>query len=83
MLDYLKDIDKNFTQSTYNIISNNCNHFTNDICFFLTGKPIPDYVLNQHKELISTPIGKMIMPMLEQMNVPQMIEGKNNNSKKK
>lgn len=30
--------------NTYNLISKNCNHFTDDVCKNLTGKPIPGWV---------------------------------------
>jgi len=36
-LDYLKDIKSKFSQENYHVLNNNCNHFTNDIAFFLTG----------------------------------------------
>jgi len=77
--DYLKEITDKFSFKTYNMINNNCNHFTNDICIFLTGNEIPDDVLNQHKSLAGTPMGNMILPFLEKMNIPQMMEGNNNN----
>lgn len=90
-LDYLNEIKPKFSPDKYHILNNNCNHFTHDIAFFLTGKNllnhlfliylllgngIPDYILNQHKELMNTKIGQMILPMLEQMNVPKMFEGR-------
>jgi hypothetical protein len=67
---------------TYHIIENNCNHFTNEICLFLTGNPIPDYILKQHEEIFNTSLGKMLMPMIQNMStnnnqfLPQMFEGK-------
>uniref|UniRef100_N1R0T5 Uncharacterized protein n=1 Tax=Aegilops tauschii TaxID=37682 RepID=N1R0T5_AEGTA len=30
--------------NTYNLIAKNCNHFTDDVCRNLTGKPIPGWV---------------------------------------
>jgi hypothetical protein len=67
---------------TYNILHNNCNHFTDEICEFLTGQKLPDYVTKQHEEVAGTPLGAMILPMLESMSnqnnqfLPQMYEGK-------
>ena len=80
--DYLVEMKLKFNVNSYHILNNNCNHFTNEIAFFLTGKNIPDSILTQHKELNNTPMGKMILPMLEKMNqqnsqsFPDMFEGK-------
>jgi len=48
------------------VLSWNCNHFTNEVSNFLLGKDIPNYILNQHEVLDSTPLGAMIKPMLQQ-----------------
>jgi hypothetical protein len=80
--DYLKDLKVKFNHQSYHILNNNCNHCANEIAFFLTGNNIPEHILNQHKELVNTPIGNMIMPMLEKMNqdnsqfLPDMFEGR-------
>jgi len=65
-MDFLESIKDSYTLSTYNVITKNCNHFTNEVCNFLLSKDIPHYVLKQSEELIWTPIGQMIRPMLEQ-----------------
>lgn len=57
---YLKAVESKFTFNTYHIFDNNCNHFTNDVSEFLTGKGIPDYILNQANHYKNTPIGKML-----------------------
>lgn len=44
---YLSSINEKFTHDKYNILSHNCNHFTNNIINFLTGNNIPDFILNQ------------------------------------
>ena len=64
--DFLQEIQNRFSFATYNVIQNNCNHFTNECCNFLLGKDIPHSVLKQAEELIATPLGQMIRPMLEQ-----------------
>jgi len=62
-------------------LNNNCNHFTNEILNFLTGTNLPENILNQHSEISNTTLGKMILPMLENMSMqnnqflPQMYEG--------
>ena len=66
--EYLFDLKFQFNTNTYHMLNNNCNHFTNEIAFFLCGKNLPDNILNQHKELNNTPMGRYILPMLEKMN---------------
>jgi hypothetical protein len=86
---YISEIASRFTQETYHLLENNCNHFTNDICNFLTGTSIPDWILKQHEEIFSTPMGKMFMPMIQNMSsnnnqfLPQMFEGDQNTQNKK
>jgi len=38
----------------YHLLDNNCNHFTNDVSNFLTGRDIPADIRNQPSELINT-----------------------------
>lgn len=59
-MDYLKSIQGEFTQDSYDIFKKNCNHFTQNICEFLLGKGIPEEFLNQARDFENTPIGKMI-----------------------
>ncbi len=75
--EYLNEIRFKYSAETYNLIENNCNHFTNAIAEFLTGKGIPTDILKQHEVLLESPMGKMIMPMLQQMgqgSVPNAFE---------
>lgn len=75
--EYLKEIKFKYSAESYNLIENNCNHFTNAIAEFLTGKGIPTEILKQHEVLLESPMGKMIMPMLQQMgqgSVPNAFE---------
>ncbi len=83
---YLKEIDGKYNIGTYNILYNNCNHFTDAVAYFLTGKHLPDSILKQHEQLLNTPMGQMIRPYLEQMSqqnnqfLPNMFEGRGNNN---
>ena len=62
--DFLLDIKDRFTFTTYNIVSNNCNHFTNECAVFLVDKPIPDFALKQAEEFFATPLGQQIQPLV-------------------
>ena len=82
---YIKSINNQFTMNTYNILNHNCNHFTDAALYFLVGKHLPDSILKQHEELLNTPMGQMVRPLLERMSqgnnafLPNMFEGGNNN----
>ncbi|KAL9660599.1 hypothetical protein QQ045_025416 [Rhodiola kirilowii] len=40
----MEKISQEYAGNTYNLITRNCNHFCNDVCIRLTGKPIPRWV---------------------------------------
>ncbi|XP_077244980.1 deSI-like protein At4g17486 isoform X2 [Tasmannia lanceolata] len=41
---FMEHISGRFHGDTYHLIAKNCNHFTDDVCMRLTGKPIPGWV---------------------------------------
>eukprot|EP00262_Sarcandra_glabra_P001729 TRINITY_DN11880_c0_g1_i1.p1 TRINITY_DN11880_c0_g1~~TRINITY_DN11880_c0_g1_i1.p1 ORF type:complete len:222 (+),score=17.65 TRINITY_DN11880_c0_g1_i1:210-875(+) len=41
---FIERISGNYRGDTYHLISKNCNHFTDEVCMSLTGKPIPNWV---------------------------------------
>lgn len=40
----MEKLAEDYTGNAYHLISKNCNHFCNDACLRLTGKPIPRWV---------------------------------------
>lgn len=50
--------------ANYDIIKNNCNNFTDECCQFLIGKGLPDYIIKLPQEILSTPIGQIIRPII-------------------
>lgn len=58
-----------FKGSDYHLLNHNCNNFSDDVSEFLTGKKIPQHITGLPREVLSTPFGQMLMPMLEQMSV--------------
>ncbi|KAL7001745.1 hypothetical protein U1Q18_002893 [Sarracenia purpurea var. burkii] len=41
---FMEKLAVEYSGNTYNLITKNCNHFCNDACLRLTGKPIPSWV---------------------------------------
>ena len=84
--DYIKKINSNYTAETYDVLKHNCNHFTDDALYFLVRKHLPDNILKQHEQILSTPMGQKLRPMLEGMSrgnnafLPNMFEGRGNNN---
>ena len=63
-MDFLKDISPNYSMATYNLMTNNCNNFT-DICAeFLVGEGIPKYIVDLPQEALNTPMGKQLFGMM-------------------
>ena len=81
---YIKSINNQFTVNTYDVLNHNCNHFTDAALFFLVGKHLPNSILKQHEEILNTPLGQFVRPLLENMSrgnnafLPNMFEGSNN-----
>jgi hypothetical protein len=65
--DYIRSIRSSFSAVTYDLINNNCNHFANAFCIFLTGRGIPTEIVDLPRIVFSTPGGQMIRPMIESM----------------
>nr|KJB25514.1 hypothetical protein B456_004G195500 [Gossypium raimondii] len=40
----MEQLSQKYHGDTYHLIAKNCNHFTNEVCMQLTGKPIPGWV---------------------------------------
>lgn len=64
---FLREINDRFTAETYDLIQNNCNNFSNEVSHFLLGKGIPQHILDLPNEALSTPLGAMLRPMIENM----------------
>lgn len=41
---FIEQLSGKYYGDTYHLIAKNCNHFTDDVCMRLTGKPIPGWV---------------------------------------
>ncbi|XWS49692.1 hypothetical protein CRYUN_Cryun12cG0025000 [Craigia yunnanensis] len=41
---FMEQLSQQYHGDTYHLIAKNCNHFTDEVCMQLTGKPIPGWV---------------------------------------
>eukprot|EP00210_Caulerpa_lentillifera_P006770 g6469.t1 len=62
--DLLADLRTRFSDQSYDLLSNNCNNFTDEMAKLLLGTGIPDHIVGLPDEVMSTPLGQMIKPML-------------------
>ncbi|KAM7276298.1 hypothetical protein ACFE04_018164 [Oxalis oulophora] len=64
---YLEEISPRYTAESYNLLNHNCNNFTNEVANFLVGKGIPDYILQLPNEVMNSPMGPLILPMIQNL----------------
>eukprot|EP00262_Sarcandra_glabra_P011173 TRINITY_DN26908_c0_g1_i1.p1 TRINITY_DN26908_c0_g1~~TRINITY_DN26908_c0_g1_i1.p1 ORF type:complete len:289 (-),score=48.53 TRINITY_DN26908_c0_g1_i1:86-952(-) len=65
--EYLQEISPRYTAETYSLLNHNCNNFSNEVSQFLVGVTIPDYILQLPNEVMSSPMGALILPMIQQL----------------
>lgn len=61
---YLEEISPRYTAESYNLLTHNCNNFSNEVSQFLVGKSIPDYILQLPNEVLNSPMGGLISKSL-------------------
>ena len=49
-----------YAGASYDLFDHNCNHFSNDFARFLVNKNIPEYITNLPRQVLNTPLGRMI-----------------------
>jgi len=59
-IEFLHEISNRYSEKTYDLFENNCNNFSNEVCQFLTGKNIPEFIINLPKEALNTPLGPLV-----------------------
>ncbi len=65
---FLRSISHKYTQSTYNLLENNCNNFSDEAArYLLRGVGIPSKIIGLPSEFLSTPLGQMVAPMIQSM----------------
>ena len=56
-----------FGPTQYHVLQNNCNHYTDVALQFLSGVGAPPEVMEQVDVFLSTPMGRQLQPMIENM----------------
>jgi len=69
---FLDSIRPRFRMQDYNLLSHNCNNFTDECSKFLVGKGIPQDIIDLPNRALATPIGAMLRPQIE-MYQQQMV----------
>ena len=72
-MELLRDVSSRFRNSNYDIIRNNCNTFSNEVAMLLLGDGIPAHVLGQTTEILSTPTGAALAPLLRTAQLNLML----------
>lgn len=62
--------DGAFKVGTYNLLEHNCNNFSHELSTLLLDKGIPQHILDLPKQVMNTPLGPMLKPMLEKAADP-------------
>ncbi|KAL3474121.1 PUL domain-containing protein [Aspergillus californicus] len=63
--EYLQSLSSIYTPESYDLFLHNCNNFTQDLAMFLLGKSIPEHIRNLPQTFLSTPLGQMLKPQIE------------------
>ena len=68
-----------YTPTSYDLLQNNCNNFSNDAALYGLGltQGVPSWILQVPQTFLSSPMGQLLRPMLEQM---QLTNSSNNTS---
>jgi len=62
-----------FNANTYNLMSHNCNNFAHEAMvqgLGLSSNSMPQWILDVPNRVLSSPMGQMLRPMLDQMQMP-------------
>mmetsp|Transcript_21156 Transcript_21156/g.66925 ORF Transcript_21156/g.66925 Transcript_21156/m.66925 type:complete len:731 (+) Transcript_21156:129-2321(+) len=59
-----RELQFEFTMSNYDVLTNNCNHFSDAVCSFLINQHIPEEVLRQPQMFMRTPVVSLFRAVL-------------------
>ncbi|XP_043202728.1 uncharacterized protein LOC122370842 isoform X9 [Amphibalanus amphitrite] len=61
--------ESTFAPGKYNLIEHNCNNFADEVATFLCGHGIPKFILTLPDELLNTPLGQTVAPLLASLSL--------------
>ena len=61
---FIEEMGGKYNMNTYDLFNNNCNNFTNDASQFLTGKPIPQRIIDLPQQFLQSQIGQALLPLI-------------------
>ncbi|XP_063980851.1 uncharacterized protein LOC135164431 isoform X2 [Diachasmimorpha longicaudata] len=67
-LEYINGLGTSkFATGSYNLLRLNCNSFSDEVSSFLVGSGIPKYILDLPEEILKTPVGQALAPLIESL----------------
>ncbi|KAI2082575.1 hypothetical protein LOZ36_005904 [Ophidiomyces ophidiicola] len=67
IIEYMDSLSKTYTEDSYDLFLRNCNNFTHDLAMFLVGKGIPEHIRNLPDQFLSSPLGQMMKPYIDNL----------------
>lgn len=64
---FVDSVSNRYTEETYSLRTNNCNHFADEAAMYLLSMHIPSYITSLLVDVLSTPLAPMITPIIEKM----------------
>jgi len=65
---YLLTIMTMFRKECYDLVNWNCNHFSDHVVHYLTGRHVPSYILELPNEVCKSFMGKLILNFMKMIN---------------
>ncbi|MCJ8738497.1 hypothetical protein PDJAM_G00036510 [Pangasius djambal] len=61
--------ESTYRPETYHLFEHNCNTFSSEMSQFLTGRKIPSYITDLPSDVLSTPFGQTLRPLIESVSI--------------
>ncbi|KAF3846688.1 hypothetical protein F7725_003766 [Dissostichus mawsoni] len=69
-MEYLSSLgESTYRGDRYRLFEHNCNTFTNEVAQFMTGNSIPSHITDLPSEVLSTPFGQILRPILDSIHI--------------
>ncbi|XP_046710862.1 desumoylating isopeptidase 1b [Silurus meridionalis] len=68
--EYLSSLQEStYRPEMYHLFEHNCNTFSSEMAQFLTGRKIPSYITDLPSDVLSTPFGQTLRPLIESITI--------------